>query len=102
MKRVNVNRRSFLNKTKSYRISKNSVVTAWERVKANKGSYGIDEQSIQGLSKELKDNLYKIWNSMSSDTYFPPAVKAVEIPKSETQMRLKVDYYEPRSSCTVP
>ena len=88
MKRVNVNRRSFLNKTKSYRISKNSVVTAWERVKANKGSYGIDEQSIQNFSKELKDNLYKIWNRMSSGTYFPPAVKAVEIPKSETQMRL--------------
>lgn len=77
-----------MNKTKSYRISKNSVVTAWERVKANKGSYGIDEQSIQNFSKELKDNLYKIWNRMSSGTYFPPAVKAVEIPKSETQMRL--------------
>ncbi len=60
MKRVNVNRRSFLNKTKPYRISKNSVVAVWERVKANKGSYGIDEQSIQGFSKELKDNLYKM------------------------------------------
>ncbi len=88
MKRVNVNRRSFLNKTKSYKISKNSVVAAWERVKANKGSYGVDEQSIKDFSKELKDNLYKIWNRMSSGTYFPPAVKAVEIPKSETQMRL--------------
>ncbi len=58
MKRVNVNRRSFLNKTKSYRISKNSVVKAWKSVKANKGSYGIDEQSIRDFSKELKDNLY--------------------------------------------
>ena len=63
-------------------------MTAWESVKANKGSYGIDEQSIRDFSKELKDNLYKIWNRMSSGTYFPPAVKAVEIPKSETQMRL--------------
>ncbi len=46
-----------MNKTKSYRISKNSVVAAWERVKANKGSYGIDEQSIKDFSKELKDNI---------------------------------------------
>ncbi len=77
-----------MNKTKSYRISKKSVVVAWERVKVNKGSYGIDEQSIRDFNKELKDNLYKIWNRMSSGTYFPPAVKAVEIPKSETQTRL--------------
>ncbi len=55
-------------------ISKNSVETAWERIKANKGSYGIDEQSIKDFSKELKDNIYKIWNRMSSGTYFPPAV----------------------------
>ena len=77
-----------MSKTKSYRISKRSVVAAWERVKANKGSYGIDEESIQDFNKDLKDNLYKIWNRMSSGTYFPPPVKAVEIPKSETQMRL--------------
>ena len=63
-------------------------MTAWESVKANKGSYGIDEQSIKDFSKELKGNLYKIWNRMSSGTYFPPAVRAVEIPKSETQTRL--------------
>ena len=61
---------------------------AWERVKAKKGSYGIDEESIQGFNKDLKNNLYKIWNRMSSGTYFPPAVKAVKIPKSATQMRL--------------
>ncbi len=64
-------------KTKSYRISKDSVVVAWERVKTNKGSYGIDEQSIRDFNKELKDNLYKIWNRMSSGTYFPTTVKAV-------------------------
>jgi RNA-directed DNA polymerase len=63
-------------------------MVAWEKVKDNKGCYGIDEESIKDFNKDLKDNLYKIWNRMSSGTYFPPAVKAVEIPKSETQMRL--------------
>lgn len=88
MKRVNGNRRNFLNKTKSYSISKKSVMAAWERVKANKGSYGIDEESIQDFEKNVKDNLYKIWNRMSSGTYFPPPVKAVEIPKTDGRTRL--------------
>ena len=77
-----------MNKTKSYSISKKSVMAAWERVKANKGSYGIDEESIQDFEKNVKDNLYKIWNRMSSGTYFPPPVKAVEIPKSDGRTRL--------------
>ena len=63
-------------------------MAAWERVKANKGSYGIDEESIQGFERNLKGNLYKIWNRMSSGTYFPPPVKAVEIPKSDGRTRL--------------
>lgn len=88
MKRVNGNRRNFLNKTKSYKISKKSVMAAWERVKANKGAYGIDEESIQDFEKSLRDNLYKIWNRMSSGTYFPPPVKAVEIPKSDGRTRI--------------
>ncbi len=49
-----------MSKTKSYIISKRSVVNAWEKVKANKGSYGTDEESIQDFNKELKGNLYKI------------------------------------------
>lgn len=77
-----------MSKTKPYSISKKSVMVAWERVKANKGSYGIDKESIQDFEKNLKGNLYKIWNRMSSGTYFPPPVMAVEIPKSEYQMRL--------------
>ncbi len=63
-------------------------MAAWERVKANKGSEGIDEESIQDLEKNLRDNLYKIWNRMSSGTYFPPPVKAVEIPKTDGRIRL--------------
>lgn len=77
-----------MSKTKSFCISKKSVMDAWERVKANKGSYGIDEESIHDFEKNLKDNLYKIWNRMSSGTYFPPPVKAVEIPKSDGRSRL--------------
>lgn len=70
-----------MHKTKPYVISKNVVYEAFLRVKANKGSAGIDEQSIEEFEGNLKDNLYKIWNRMSSGSYFPPAVKAVEIPK---------------------
>lgn len=61
---------------------------AWENVKANKGSSGIDKESIEDFEQNLKNNLYKIWNRMSSGTYFPPPVMAVEIPKSDGRIRL--------------
>jgi RNA-directed DNA polymerase len=77
-----------MSKTKPFNISKKSVMAAWERVKANKGSYGVDEESIRDFESKLKANLYKIWNRMSSGTYFPPPVKAVEIPKSDGRKRL--------------
>lgn len=77
-----------MSKTKPFSISKKSVMAAWERVKANKGSYGIDEESILDFERNLKDNLYKIWNRMSSGTYFPPPVKAVEIPKADGRVRV--------------
>jgi RNA-directed DNA polymerase len=63
------------------------VLDAYERVRARGGSAGIDEQSIADFEKDLKNNLYKIWNRMSSGTYFPPAVKRVEIPKADGTMR---------------
>lgn len=63
-------------------------MAAWERVKANKGACGIDEQSIADFETNLKGNLYKLWNRMSSGTYFPPPVRAVEIPKSDGGKRL--------------
>ena len=68
-------------KDKPYNISKQIVFEAYKRVKANKGSAGIDGQSIEGFEQNLKDNLYKLWNRMSSGSYFPPPVKLVEIPK---------------------
>ncbi len=77
-----------MNKTKPFCISKQSVVAAWEKVKANKGTYGVDEESIKDFELNLKDNLYKIWNRMSSGTYFPPPVRAVEIPKSDGRKRM--------------
>lgn len=70
-----------MDKTKSYTISKKVVYEAFLRVKENKGSAGIDEESLEEFEMNLRDNLYKIWNRMSSGSYFPPAVKAVEIPK---------------------
>jgi len=63
-------------------------MAAWESVKANNGSSGIDEESIRDFEENLKDNLYKIWNRMSSGTYFPPPVMAVEIPKNDGRIRL--------------
>ncbi len=63
-------------------------MAAWESVMANKGSSGIDEKSIQDFEENLKDNLYKIWNRMSSGTYFPPPVMAVEILKNDGRIRV--------------
>jgi RNA-directed DNA polymerase len=66
---------------KPFRISKQEVWDAWLKVKGNKGGPGADGQSIEAFEKDLKSNLYKVWNRMSSGTYFPPPVMAVEIPK---------------------
>jgi len=71
-----------MNKAKPFSISKREVWEAYQRVKANKGAAGIDEQSITEFEKDLKDNLYKLWNRMSSGSYFPPPVRTVKIPKA--------------------
>lgn len=63
-------------------------MAAWERVKANKGTWGIDGESIKEFEANLKSNLYKVWNRMSSGTYFPPPVRAVEISKTDGRKRL--------------
>lgn len=70
-------------KDKPFAISKELVWEAYQRVKANKGAAGVDGVTIEDFEKDLKNNLYRIWNRMSSGTYFPPAVKAVEIPKPQ-------------------
>ena len=77
-----------MEETKPFKISKQIVKIAFDRVKENKGTYGIDEQSIADFEENLKDNLYKIWNRMSSGTYFPKPVKAVAIPKKNGGTRI--------------
>lgn len=67
--------------TKPFEISKWEVWEAYRQVKANAGAPGADEVTLEMFEEDLKGNLYKIWNRMSSGSYFPPPVKAVEIPK---------------------
>lgn len=64
-----------------FEISKQEVWDAWVKVKGNKGAPGVDGVGLAEFEKDLKGNLCKVWNRMSSGTYFPPPVKAVEIPK---------------------
>jgi group II intron reverse transcriptase/maturase len=68
-------------KEKSFAIPRRLVWEAWRQVRANKGAPGVDEQSLEEFEAGLRDNLYVIWNRMSSGSYFPPPVRAVEIPK---------------------
>ena len=73
---------------KPYEIPKTLILDAYQRVKANRGAAGIDGQSIEAFEADLKNNLYKVWNRMSSGSYFPPPVKAVEIPKKTGGVRI--------------
>jgi RNA-directed DNA polymerase len=70
-----------LNVAKPFEISKKLVFQAYREVKAKGGSAGIDQESIEQFERNLKDNLYRLWNRLSSGSYFPPAVKGVLIPK---------------------
>jgi RNA-directed DNA polymerase len=73
---------------KPFAISKRLVWEAWQRVKDNKGAAGVDEESIQAFEENLPGNLYKVWNRMSSGSYIPPPVRAVEIPKKSGGSRM--------------
>ena len=75
-------------KDKSFDISKQLVWEAYRQVRANKGAPGVDEQSLAEFEKDLKNNLYKIWNRLSAGTYFPPPVRAVEIAKPQGGVRI--------------
>src|SRR6266536_5363136 len=66
---------------KPFEISKREVWEAYRQVKANQGAPGVDGVTLGEFEADLKNNLYRIWNRMSSGSYFPPPVKAVEIPK---------------------
>jgi len=68
--------------SKPFCISKHVVLEAWRRVKANQGAAGVDEESISDFERKLKDNLYRLWNRMSSGSYLPPPVRTVSIPKA--------------------
>jgi RNA-directed DNA polymerase len=70
-----------LSKAKSFSISKHIMLDAFRRVKANRGAAGVDGETIEEFESSLKSNLYKLWNRMSSGSYFPPPVRVAEIPK---------------------
>jgi len=76
-----------MDQRKPFQIPKTIVWDAYKRVKQNKGACGVDEVSIQDFERDLEDNLYKLWNRMSSGSYLPPAVRRVEIPKKDGSMR---------------
>lgn len=76
-----------MGKAKSFSIAKQEVWRAYKRVKLNQGGAGVDGQTIKGFGKDLSNNLYKLWNRMSSGSYFPSPVRRVEIPKSDGRLR---------------
>ena len=77
-----------MSQAKPFTISKQLVWEAYKRVKANQGAAGVDAESVEQFERKLKDNLFKIWNRMSSGTYFPPPVRTVAIPKKDGGERM--------------
>src|SRR6266542_2358003 len=77
-------------KDKPFAISKWVVWEAYQRVKANDGAAGVDGESIEEFEQNLKGNLYKLWNRLSSGSYFPAPVRAVEIPKKHGQGKVRI------------
>jgi RNA-directed DNA polymerase len=86
---------------KPYEIPKRLVWEAYKRVKANRGAAGIDGETLTAFEKDLKGNLYKIWNRMSSGSYFPPPVRLVEIPKANGTRPLGIPTVGDRVAQTV-
>jgi len=72
-----------MDEAKPFKIPKREVWEAFQRVKANRGAAGVDGQSIAEFEADLKNNLYKLWNRLSSGSYFPPPVRRVDIPKRD-------------------
>jgi retron-type reverse transcriptase len=69
-----------LEQVKPFKIIKRQVWEAYKRVKAKKRAAGVDGQTINVFEEDLSGNLYKLWNRMASGSYFPSAVRRVEIP----------------------
>ena len=74
-------------RSKPFDIPKKLVWEAYQKVAANKGAAGVDGHSIQQFEADPKCNLFKLWNRLSSGSYFPPPVRAVEIPSLASQTR---------------
>ena len=82
----NLREDEIMNKAKPFDIPKVLVWKAFHLVKANKGSAGVDRESINDFDQNLSGNLYKLWNRLSSGTYFPPSVKGLEIHPGKTKI----------------
>ena len=76
-----------MNSTKAFEIPKALVWEAYQDVKRSAGGPGVDRQRMEDFERDLKNELYKVWNRMSSGSYFPPPVLRVEIPKADGGMR---------------
>ena len=72
-----------MDEAKPFKIPKREIWEALQRVKANQGAAGVDGQSIAEFEADLKNNFYKLWNRLSSGSYFPPPVRRVDIPKAD-------------------
>jgi RNA-directed DNA polymerase len=80
---ANWKREEPVDEAKPFKIPKREVWEAFKRVKANQGAAGVDGQSIAEFEANLSGNLYKLWNRLSSGSYFPPPVRRVDIPKAD-------------------
>ena len=76
-----------MGKAKPFSIAKQEVWRAYKRVRVNQGGAGVDGQTIEEFEEDVSNNLYKLWNRMSSGSYFPSPVRRVEIPKSDGRLR---------------
>jgi RNA-directed DNA polymerase len=76
-----------VDKAKPFDIAKREVWEAFKKVKANQGAAGVDGRSVSDFEADLSNNLYKLWNRMSSGSYFPPPVRRVDIPKDDGRTR---------------
>ena len=76
-----------MGKAKPFNIPKREVWEAFKKVKANQGAAGVDGQTIAEFEVDLSNNLYRLWNRMSSGSYFPPPVRRVDLPKGDGRTR---------------
>jgi RNA-directed DNA polymerase len=76
-----------MDKAKSFSISRRLVMYAYQKVRSNKGAGGVDGVSLEEFDKDYRNNLYKLWNRLSSGSYMPPPVRLVEIPKKGGGLR---------------